>query len=47
MRDFDVVVPEDGVATLGAARNRRALTHFHEALEVPTMPAAHVRLDTN
>jgi nicotinamidase-related amidase len=45
MRDFEVVVPEDGVATLGAARNRRALAHFREVLEVPTTPAAHVRLD--
>jgi hypothetical protein len=38
-------VPGDAVATLGAARNRRALAHFREVLEIPVTPAARVRLD--
>jgi nicotinamidase-related amidase len=45
MRDFELVIPEDAVATITAARNRRALAHVREVLEVPTTPAARVRLD--
>jgi len=36
VRDFEVVVPRDCVATLTAARQRRALAHLAEALEVAT-----------
>ncbi|HEX7689285.1 MAG TPA: isochorismatase family cysteine hydrolase [Burkholderiaceae bacterium] len=45
MRDFELVIPEDAVATITAARNRRALAHIREVLEVSTTPAARVRLD--
>jgi nicotinamidase-related amidase len=45
MRDFEVVVPEDAVATLTAARERRALAHLREVLAVPTPAAARVRVD--
>ena len=45
MRDFDVVVPEDCVATLTAARNRRALIHFREVHQISTTPGHRVRLD--
>ncbi|HEX6361505.1 MAG TPA: isochorismatase family cysteine hydrolase [Albitalea sp.] len=44
MRDFDVVVPSDCVATHSAARNRRAVRHFEEALVVPTTPGPRIRL---
>lgn len=44
MRDFEVVVPEDGVATLGAARNRRALVHLREVLGLTTPPAARLNI---
>jgi nicotinamidase-related amidase len=43
MRDFDVVVPADCVATQTADRLRRALKHLEEALDVRTTPARHVR----
>jgi nicotinamidase-related amidase len=44
MRDFDVIVPGDCVASHTAARNRRALQHFDEALNVPTTPSTKLRL---
>jgi len=45
MRDFEVAVPRDCVATLSAARNRRALQHFEEVQAVPTTASIHLRLD--
>jgi len=44
MRDYEVVVPADCVAAQSAARNRRALEHFEEALDVRTTVSARVRL---
>ncbi|WP_330832595.1 cysteine hydrolase family protein [Piscinibacter sp.] len=44
MRDFEVVVPRDCVATQSAPRNRRAIEHFEEALSVPTTPSTRLRL---
>jgi nicotinamidase-related amidase len=44
MRDFDVVVPSDCVATHSAERNRRAIRHFEEVLAVPTTPGPRIRL---
>jgi nicotinamidase-related amidase len=44
MRDFDVVVPGDCVATLTTARNRRALQALREAFETPTPAARGLRL---
>ena len=44
MRDFEVVVPSDCVATHSAERNRRAIRHFEEALAVPTTPGPRIRL---
>ena len=45
MRDFEVLVPEDAVATITAVRNRRALTHFREVQRIATTAGAHLRLD--
>ena len=45
MRDFDVVVPADCVATQSADRNRRALKHLEEVLDVRTTPGNRVQLD--
>jgi nicotinamidase-related amidase len=44
MRDFDVVVPSDCIASLTLARNRRALDHLRQALEVKTTPSRALRL---
>jgi nicotinamidase-related amidase len=44
MREFEIVVPGDCVATQSAARNRRALRHFEEVLAVPTTPGARIVL---
>jgi nicotinamidase-related amidase len=44
MRDFDVVVPEDCIASLTAERNRRAVEHLQQALELKTTPARAIRL---
>lgn len=45
MRELEVVIPRDCVASLTAARTRRSLQHFAEALRVPTPAAARLRLD--
>jgi len=45
MRDFEVVVPADCVATLTAARNRRALAHFREVLGLNVAPGRYVRFE--
>jgi nicotinamidase-related amidase len=45
MRDFEVIVPEDAIATITPARNRRALAHLREVLLTPTTPSGHVRLE--
>lgn len=34
MRDFDVVVPSDGIASLSPQRHRRAVDHLEQALDV-------------
>lgn len=44
MRDYEVVVPADCVASQSAARNKRALLHFDEALNVPTTASPRIRL---
>ena len=44
MRDYEVVVPRDAVASLTDERNERAVAHFDGVLGVPTTPAARVRL---
>jgi nicotinamidase-related amidase len=36
MHDYDAIVPRDCIATLGAERNARALSHFDEVLRLPT-----------
>lgn len=45
MRDFEVVVPADCVATQSADRNRRALKHLEDVLDVRTTPGSRVRFD--
>jgi nicotinamidase-related amidase len=44
MRDYEVVVPRDCVASQTAARNRRAITHIDEALTIVTTLSARLRL---
>ena len=43
MRDYEVLVPRDCIASQSAARNRRAVQHFDQVLEVPTTASARVR----
>jgi len=44
MRDYDVVVPRDCIATFSADRDRRALRQFEQALAVPTTAGPRIRL---
>ncbi|HEY0713086.1 MAG TPA: isochorismatase family cysteine hydrolase [Polyangia bacterium] len=44
MRDYEVVVAGDCVASQSRGRNQRALTHFEAALAVPVMKGARIRL---
>lgn len=44
MRDYEVLVVGDCVASQTAARNRKALDHFQRALAIGTPSSAHVRL---
>jgi len=44
MRDFEVTVPSDGIASLTPERNRRALRQLTDALEVKVMEARAIRL---
>ena len=44
MRDYEVLVPQDCVASQSAARNKGAITHFGEVLGVPTTPSTRLRL---
>ena len=45
MRDFEAIVPSDCVATQSAARQRSALRHFEEVLDVRTPRGQHVSLE--
>jgi nicotinamidase-related amidase len=44
MRDYEVVVPADCIASQTAARNQGAITHFSEVLGVPTTASTRLRL---
>ena len=44
MRDFEVVVPSDCIASLTPERNRRAIDHLGDVLDVKTTPARALRL---
>ena len=44
MRDFDVVVPSDCIASMTPDRNRRSLDHLREVLCIKTSPARTLRL---
>jgi nicotinamidase-related amidase len=44
MRDYEVWVPSDCVASPTAARNRRALAHLEQVMQVNTTASARVRL---
>ena len=44
MRDFEVVVPSDCIASLTPGRNRRALEHLRDVLGIRTTAARAVRL---
>jgi nicotinamidase-related amidase len=44
MRDFEVVVPSDCIASLTAARNRRAAEHLRDVLGVHTGASPTIRL---
>lgn len=43
MRNLEVVVPQDCVATQTAHRQRRALEHLSEVMKVRTTPSTHLR----
>jgi nicotinamidase-related amidase len=45
MRDFHLVVPADGVASLHPDENRHALTHMHRVLHADIRPST--ALDLN
>ncbi len=47
MRDFDVVVPSDCIASLTPDRNRRAVDHLRDVLDIKTSPGSALRLRTN
>jgi nicotinamidase-related amidase len=44
MRDYEVLVPRDCVASQSAARNRRAIEHLEVATALRTTPSARIRL---
>jgi nicotinamidase-related amidase len=44
MRDYEVLVPGDCVASQSAARNLRALDHFEQVQDIRTTPSARLRL---
>ena len=44
MRDYEVVVPQDCVASQTPARNRRALAHFEEVMDIRTTASSRLRL---
>jgi hypothetical protein len=44
MRDYEVVVAGDCVATQSRSRNRRALEHFQAALAIATPQGSRIRL---
>jgi len=44
MRDYEVLVPVDCIASQTAARNKSAIAHFDEVLGVPTTPSMRLRL---
>ena len=44
MRDYEVVVPHDCVASQTPARNRRALAHFEEVMDIRTTASSRLRL---
>jgi nicotinamidase-related amidase len=44
MRDFDVIVPSDCIASLTPDRNRRAIEHLRDVLQVKASPARALRL---
>lgn len=44
MRDLEVIVASDCVASQTPARNRRALEHFRVAMAIATTPAAQIRV---
>ena len=47
MRDFDVIVPSDCIASLTPDRNRRAIDHLRDVLQVKASPARTLRLRAN
>ncbi|RYF74826.1 MAG: cysteine hydrolase [Comamonadaceae bacterium] len=45
MRDLDVVVPGDCVASQSTARNNAVLRQFESAMNLPIVPSTQIRLD--
>jgi nicotinamidase-related amidase len=45
MRNFEVVVPRDCIATQSKARQQRALTHFQDVLAIRTPSGRSIRLE--
>ena len=44
MRDYEVIVPQDCVASQTPARNRRALAHFEDVMNIRTPASSRLRL---
>ncbi|WP_280153462.1 isochorismatase family cysteine hydrolase [Piscinibacter sp. XHJ-5] len=44
MHDYEVLVPRDCVASQSDERNRRAIEHFEQALDIRTTPSRRIRL---
>jgi nicotinamidase-related amidase len=44
MRDYEVIVPSDCIASQSAARNRRAIEHLQIAVAIQTTPSPRIRL---
>jgi nicotinamidase-related amidase len=44
MRDYEVLVPRDCIASQTARRNRQAADHFASVLKLPTTPSSRLRL---
>ncbi len=44
MRDLEVVVPADCVASQSGARNRRAVEHFEQVMKIAATPSSRLRL---
>ena len=45
MRDYDVIVPKDCIASESKSRDKRAVEYFEDVLEIPTTSSQRVRFN--